>query len=44
MMGSGVPDELVELASTKKNVTAFLDGDRGGSLLLMELSGSLENP
>ena len=42
MMGSGVPDELVELASTKKNVTAFLDGDRGGSLLLMELAGSLE--
>ena len=42
MMGSGVPNELVELASTKKNVTAFLDGDRGGSLLLMELSGSLE--
>ena len=42
MMGAGVPDELVELASKKKSVTAFLDGDRGGSLLLMELSGSLE--
>ena len=42
MMGAGVPDELVALASKKKNVTAFLDGDRGGSLLLMELSGSLE--
>ena len=42
MMGAGVSDELVELASKKKNVTAFLDGDRGGSLLLMELSGSLE--
>lgn len=42
MMGAGVPDELVDLASKKKNVTAFLDGDRGGSLLLMELSGSLE--
>ena len=42
MMGSGVSKELVELASSKKNVTAFLDGDRGGSLLLMELAGSLE--
>ena len=42
MMGAGVSDELVDLASNKKNVTAFLDGDRGGNLLLMVLSGSLE--
>ncbi|MFL2956536.1 MAG: hypothetical protein CND29_03185 [Marine Group II euryarchaeote MED-G36] len=41
MMGSGVKPELVELAKSKKNVTAFLDGDRGGKLLLMEISGSL---
>ncbi len=41
MMGSGVKEELVELAKSKKNVTAFLDGDRGGSLLLMELEGAL---
>jgi 5S rRNA maturation endonuclease (ribonuclease M5) len=40
-MGSGIKPELIELASKKKNVTAFLDGDRGGRLLLMEISGGL---
>ena len=40
-MGSGIKPEFIELASKKKSVTAFLDGDRGGRLLLMEISGSL---
>jgi len=40
-MGSGIKPELIELASKKKVVTAFLDGDRGGKLLLLEISGSL---
>ena len=40
-MGANVKDELVELAKKKNNVTAFCDGDRGGKLLLMELSGAL---
>lgn len=40
-MGANVKDELVELAKSKKTVTAFCDGDRGGKLLLMELSGAL---
>ena len=40
-MGSGLKPELIELAGKKKSVTAFLDGDRGGRLLLMEISGSL---
>ena len=40
-MGSGIKPELIELASKKNSVTAFLDGDRGGRLLLMEISGSL---
>ena len=40
-MGANVKDELVALAKTKSNVTAFCDGDRGGKLLLMELSGAL---
>ena len=40
-MGANVKDELVELAKKKTNVTAFCDGDRGGKLLLMELSGAL---
>jgi 5S rRNA maturation endonuclease (ribonuclease M5) len=40
-MGSGIKPELIELAGKKKSVTAFLDGDRGGRLLLMEISGSL---
>jgi|TARA_B100000809_G_scaffold24957_1_gene21867 DNA primase len=40
-MGSGIMPELAELAKTKKTVTAFLDGDRGGKLLLMELEGKI---
>ncbi len=40
-MGSGIKPKLAELASKKKTVTAFLDGDRGGKLLLMEISGTL---
>ncbi len=40
-MGSGIKPKLAELASNKKTVTAFLDGDRGGKLLLMEISGTL---
>ena len=40
-MGSGIKPQLAELASKKKTVTAFLDGDRGGKLLLLELSGPL---
>jgi len=40
-MGSGIMPELVELAKSKKTVTAFLDGDRGGKLLLMELQGEM---
>jgi len=41
MMGAGVTEDLVTLAKKKTMVTAFLDGDRGGSLLLMELEGAL---
>ena len=40
-MGANVKDDLVKLAKTKSNVTVFCDGDRGGKLLLMELSGAL---
>ena len=40
-MGSGIKPELVELAKGKKGVTAFIDGDRGGKLLLMEINGQL---
>ena len=42
VMGSGVPDALVELASGKSQVTAFLDGDRGGKMIALELAGALE--
>ena len=38
-MGSGIKPELVELAKSQKGVTAFIDGDRGGKLLLMEING-----
>ena len=40
-MGSGIKPELVKLAATKKMVTAFMDGDRGGRLLLLEIDGKL---
>ena len=40
-MGSGIKPELVELAASKKVVTAFMDGDRGGRLLLLEIEGKL---
>ena len=40
-MGSGIKPELIELAASKKVVTAFMDGDRGGRLLLLELDGKL---
>jgi DNA primase len=40
-MGASIKDELVELAKNKKSVIAFFDGDRGGRLLLMEMSGAL---
>ena len=40
-MGSGINPDLAKLAEGKKTVTAFLDGDRGGKLLLMEISGTL---
>ena len=35
--------DRAKLAKGKKTVTAFLDGDRGGKLLLMEISGELGN-
>ena len=37
MNGTSVPDTIVEL-SKKKIVNAFLDGDRGGDIILKELS------
>lgn len=35
--GTQVPKSIVELTKTKKSVTAFLDGDRGGTIILNEL-------
>ena len=35
--GTGIPQAVIELSKSKK-VTAFLDGDRGGDLILKELS------
>ena len=40
-MGVNVKEELATLAKKKNSVTAFCDGDRGGRLLLMDLSGAL---
>lgn len=40
--GSGVKPELIELAGKKNQVTVFVDGDRGGELLLRELAGAID--
>ncbi len=40
-MGASIKEELVEIVKNKKTVIAFCDGDRGGRLLLMEISGIL---
>ena len=40
--GAGVKDELVTLAGKKSSVTVFVDGDRGGELVLRELHGALK--
>lgn len=42
VMGAGVDEALVELAMSKSTVTAFLDGDRGGKMIALELAGALE--
>ncbi|MBW2990999.1 DNA primase [Candidatus Woesearchaeota archaeon] len=41
MNGTSVPDTIVEL-SKKKTLTAFVDGDRGGDLIIKELGGVAE--
>ena len=41
VMGAGVDPKLAELASGKSMVKAFLDGDRGGQMIALELSGVL---
>ncbi|MBW2978044.1 DNA primase, partial [Candidatus Woesearchaeota archaeon] len=41
MNGTSCPDTIKELAA-KKIVTAFVDGDRGGDLIIKELSNVLE--
>ncbi len=35
--GVKIPESVIKLAKTKKEVIAFLDGDRGGDLILKEL-------
>lgn len=35
--GTSIPPEIVELTKSKKTVTAFVDSDRGGDLILREL-------
>ncbi|TKJ17270.1 hypothetical protein CEE44_01920 [Candidatus Woesearchaeota archaeon B3_Woes] len=39
--GTSVPETIIEL-SKKKTVTAFVDGDRGGNLILQSLFGCAE--
>ncbi len=39
--GTSVPKQMAEIAKTKE-ITAFLDGDRGGDLILKELSSVCE--
>ncbi|MFX0174555.1 MAG: DNA primase DnaG, partial [Candidatus Hodarchaeota archaeon] len=37
VQGTQVPKSVIELVKQKKSVTAFIDGDRGGSIILNEL-------
>ncbi len=37
VQGTQVPKSIIELTKKKKSVTAFLDGDRGGTIILNEL-------
>ncbi len=39
--GTSVPEEIVELGQ-RKVITAFVDGDRGGNLIIQELMGVTE--
>jgi DNA primase len=41
MNGTSVPDTIIDL-SKKKVITAFVDGDRGGNLIIKELTGVAE--
>jgi 5S rRNA maturation endonuclease (ribonuclease M5) len=43
VMGAGVDNALVDLVESKSSVTAFLDGDRGGKMIALELAGILED-
>ncbi len=43
VMGAGIDNALVELVENKSMVKAFLDGDRGGRMIALELSGVLGN-
>ncbi|MBD3195262.1 MAG: DNA primase [Candidatus Lokiarchaeota archaeon] len=37
VQGTSIPKSVIELIEKKQTVTAFLDGDRGGTLILKEL-------
>ncbi len=37
VQGTQVPKSVIKLAKQKKSVTAFVDGDRGGTIILKEL-------
>jgi DNA primase len=37
VQGTQIPKSVVKLAKEKKSVTAFIDGDRGGTIILKEL-------
>ncbi|HIH82993.1 MAG TPA: toprim domain-containing protein [Candidatus Thalassarchaeaceae archaeon] len=41
VMGAGVDESLTTLVESKSMVKAFLDGDRGGRMIALELSGVL---
>jgi DNA primase len=41
VMGAGIDSSLVELVENKSMVKAFLDGDRGGRMIALELAGVL---
>ena len=44
VQGTQIPKSVINLAKKKKTVTSFLDGDRGGTIVLNELKQLMQRP
>jgi DNA primase len=44
VQGTQIPKSVINLAKKKKSLTCFLDGDRGGTIILNELEQVMQRP